>query len=74
MCETKMIFDRERVDYHEKAMRSLQASIIELERGDIRHYCERLDGRLDLDDTPRMLLVARASLQVHRRALGALGL
>lgn len=58
--------EQERIAYHEEAIRSLQVGIAEMEGGELKHYCEGPDGRLNFDETPRMLEVAAATVEGHR--------
>lgn len=62
----------EEVAYHVKAISALQGRIAEMQRGEIRHYREAPDGCLNVDDTPRMVEVAEASVRLHRQILAAL--
>lgn len=50
-----------------ESIRPVEGRIAEMERGDIRHYREDCEGRLCVDDTPRMLRAARALLRLRKR-------
>lgn len=65
---------QERIAYHEGAISALQDHIAEMKRGDIRHYSEGRDGRLNVDSTKEMIEIAEASLRTHTQTIGLLRL
>ena len=68
------MLNHERIELHESAIRYRRECIEEIEGGNLRHYCEGPTGRLDEDDTARMLWVFRKQIETEESCMAVLGL
>lgn len=66
---TSGVWERGGMAHHSARIETCRTRIAEMERGDIRYYREGPDGRLNVDDTSRMLEVYRQSLSWYRQLL-----